>query len=244
MSAHPHAGQHGDLHNEGVQHEESDINVRAIIWFVVVLSAIVLSMNASMYGMFKLLDWYERKHEPTVSPLIRSASDPREPAKSFPQPVLQTDPWKDLKGFRAEQERHLNGYGWVDEKLGVARIPIGKAKEMLLQKGIPVRPELAEEAAGTHVAATGESNSGRMIPAGGADKSAPAGATGATGAAGAAGAAGAGATGAAGAAGAGATGAAGAAGAGATGAGGAGGATPKNPGPAAPKPQAKAGGGH
>jgi len=42
---------------------------------------------------------------------------------------------------------------------------------MLLKKGIPVRPELAEEAEGTHLAATGESNGGRSIPAGGPDKS-------------------------------------------------------------------------
>lgn len=175
MSAHPHAGHdHGDLHNPDVHHEESDINVRAIVWFVVVLTAIVLSMNVSMWGMFRLLQYYERKYEPAVSPLARPASDPKEPAKSFPQPVLQVDPWKELGTFRADQERHLHGYGWVDEKLGVARIPIAKAKEMLLQKGIPVRPELAEETAGTHVAATGESNSGRMIPAGGADKSGPA----------------------------------------------------------------------
>ena len=55
MSSH-HAGHdHGDLHNPDVHHEESDINVRAIIWFVVVLTAIVLSMNVSMLGMFKLL---------------------------------------------------------------------------------------------------------------------------------------------------------------------------------------------
>ena len=171
MSSH-HAGHdHGDLHNPDVHHEESDINVRAIIWFVVVLTAIVLSMNVSMYGMFKLLQYYERKTEAAVSPLTRPASDPKAFSKDFPKPLLQVAPWKDLEGFRAEQENHLHGYGWVDEKLGVARIPIAKAKEMLLQKGIPVRAALADELAGTHIAATGESNSGRMIPAAGADKS-------------------------------------------------------------------------
>ena len=112
-----------------------------------------------------------------MSPLTRPASDPKTFSKDFPKPLLQVDPWKDLAGFHAEQEKHLHGYGWVDEKLGVARIPIAKAKEMLLQKGIPVRSALADELAGTHVAATGESNSGRMIPAAGADKSGEAAAT-------------------------------------------------------------------
>jgi hypothetical protein len=189
MSAH-HAGpQHGDLHNADVHHEESDINVRAIIWFVVVLGGVVLSMNVSMWGMFKVLQHFERKNEPYVTPLARPAGE------TPPEPRLQTVPWTDLHTFRAEQERSLHGYGWVDEKLGVAHVPIAKAKEMLLQKGIPVRPELAEESAGTHLAATGESNGGRTIPAGGADKSSTP-AAGATGAGAAPGAAGAGAPGA------------------------------------------------
>ena len=75
--------------------------------------------------------------------------------------------------FRAEQYAHLHGYGWVDETAGVARVPIDKAKEMLLKKGLPVRPELADDTEGTHVAAGGESNGGRTIPAGEADKSSP-----------------------------------------------------------------------
>jgi hypothetical protein len=57
--------------------------------------------------------------------------------------------------------------------MGVARIPIAKAKEMLLQKGIPVRPELADATEGTHIQATGESNGGRSLPAGQPDKSTP-----------------------------------------------------------------------
>jgi hypothetical protein len=99
--------------------------------------------------------------------------------------------------LRADESSYLHGYGWVDEKGGVARVPIEKAKAMLLQKGIPVRPELADPTEGTRIAATGESNSGRNIPAGQADTSTG----GAEGAAGAAGAGGAGAASAGGAAG-------------------------------------------
>jgi hypothetical protein len=168
MAAHPHAGHpHGDLHNVDVHHETSDISVRGVIWFASVLAAVVLAINVAMWGMFRVLDHFERKYEPAVSPLTRAAAQPQD----FPAPSLQTTPWTDLKAFHAAQESDLHGYGWVDETLGVARIPIEKAKEMLLQRGIPVRPELADDTAGTHLAATGESNGGRTIPAGGADKS-------------------------------------------------------------------------
>jgi hypothetical protein len=168
MSTQPHDHSH-NLNNPDVTHEHDDVNVRAILWFVAILSIIAVVINIAMLGMFKGLEWYERKYEPYVTPLARPAGQP------FPAPTLQETPWTDLKKFRAEQHDYLHSYGWVDEKLGVARIPIGKAKEMLLQRGIPVRPELAAELEGTNIAATGESSGGRSLPAGTADKSAPAG---------------------------------------------------------------------
>jgi hypothetical protein len=164
MSSHP----HGSLDNPDTVHEHSDINVRAIIWFGVMLTVIVLAVDAAMFGLFKLLDHMEVKNDPVVSPLALPAGQP------LAAPGLQTTPWPDLKRFRAEQETHLHGYGWVDQSAGVARIPIDKAKELLLQQGLPVGPELADALEGTHVASGGEANGGRTIPAGGADRSTPA----------------------------------------------------------------------
>jgi hypothetical protein len=166
MSAHP----HGDLDNPDVVHEETDVNVRAIIWFVVVLTAIVLVTDVAMWGLFKALDYYEAQHDPPMSPLFLPAGRP------LPPPGLQTMPWTDLKHYRADANTYLHSYGWVDQKTGVARIPIEKAKEMLLKQGLPVRPEAVDAAEGTHVAAGGESNGGRTLPAGQADRSTPAGA--------------------------------------------------------------------
>jgi hypothetical protein len=166
MSSHP---PHGDLHNPGTDHEHSDINVRAIIWFVVVLAVIVIAVDISMYGLFKAFNYMETRNEPVVSPLALPPGQPPGP------PGLPTTPWSDLKKFRAEQEAYLHGYGWIDETAGVARVPIEKAKALLLKQGLPVRPELADALEGTHVASGGESNGGRAIPAGGPDKSSPAG---------------------------------------------------------------------
>jgi hypothetical protein len=159
---------HGALDNPDVGHETSDINLRAVIWFVVVLAVIVLTVDGAMWGLFKVLDRMEVKNDPIVTPLAPPAGQP--PGR----PGLQTTPWGDLKAFRAEQNAFIHGYGWVDEKAGVARVPIEKAKELLLKQGLPVRPELADALEGTHVAATGESNGGRTIPAGQSDRSTPA----------------------------------------------------------------------
>src|SRR5829696_5710128 len=172
MSAQPHQGHSHDLHNADVAHEHDDVNVRAILWFVAVLTGIAVAIHLAMWGMFAGLHYYEVRNEPYVTPLAPPAG------QTPPEPRLQTSPWSDYHQFHAQQKTHLHSYGWVDEKLGVARIPIAKAKEMLLQRGIPVRPDLADETEGTHVAATGESSGGRNLPAGSADKSTPAGAGG------------------------------------------------------------------
>ena len=169
MSAQPHPGQSHDLHNADVAHEHDDVNVRALLWYGVVLFAITVAIQAAMLGMFKGLEWYEGKNEPYVTPLTEPTGRP------WPQPGLQVTPWTDYREFLGEQRNRLHSYGWVDEKLGVARIPIDKAKQMLLQRGLPVRPELANDLEGTNVAATGESSGGRTLPGGTADRSAPAG---------------------------------------------------------------------
>ena len=162
------AGPHGDLVNEDVHHESSDINVRAILWFVGVLAGITIAIQLAMWGMFKGLNWYETRNQAYVTPLGRQDAAR---ATDFREPRLQTTPWTDLRTFRADQQKTLDSYGWVDEKLGIARIPIAKAKELLLQRGLPVRPELAADTEGTNLAATGESSGGRNLPAGTADKS-------------------------------------------------------------------------
>jgi hypothetical protein len=46
------------------------------------------------------------------------------------------------------QENQLNSYGWVDQKAGVAHIPIERAMELLVQRGIPVRSSVSTPASG------------------------------------------------------------------------------------------------
>jgi hypothetical protein len=187
MSSHPHPRPHGELVNENVHHEESDINVRAIVTFMVVLAVVAIVAHIAMWGLFALFNTVEDRTQADVSPL---AAPPAQ-ITDFPAPSLQTTPGSDLKKLRAEEAIHLHSYGWIDQGAGIGRIPIDRAKALLLERGLPVRPEPADSAEGTHVAATGESNGGRTLPAGGADRSsppAPAGAQGASGATGATGA--------------------------------------------------------
>jgi len=163
MSAHAHPQD--DLQNPDVAHETTDINVRAIIWFIVVMFGTVGVMHLTTLGLFKVFDHFERANDPYVSPLAPTSANTASPAQSFPEPRLQTTPWEDLKTLRGDETNFLNSYGWIDQKAGEAHIPIDKAKQMLLQRGIPVRPELGDATEGTHFYSTGEASGGRDLPA-------------------------------------------------------------------------------
>ena len=156
---------HGELHNPDTAHETADINMRAIVSFVILLAVVTLGVQAAMYGVFRIFDRMEAASDAEVSPLATPANEA--PA----EPRLQTTPWADLKTLRGEESAYLHGYGWVDQPAGVARIPIDRAKQLLLQKGLPVRPGPVDPAEGTSFAVTGESSGGRNLPAAGPDKS-------------------------------------------------------------------------
>ncbi len=58
-----------------------------------------------------------------------------------PGPRLQTDAAGDLRRFRAEEEKQLNTYYWVDKQKGVVHIPIEQAMKNLVKTGIPGFPK-------------------------------------------------------------------------------------------------------
>ncbi|WP_448192569.1 hypothetical protein [Azospirillum sp. sgz301742] len=66
---------------------------------------------------------------------------PKALTAAMPEPRLQTDPAADMRAYRAEAERTLHSYGWVDRAAGIARIPIDEAMRRVAERGIPDWPE-------------------------------------------------------------------------------------------------------
>src|SRR5947209_13701872 len=74
------------------------------------------------------------------APLMRTAENPvmaAPPASSPPAPVLQPDPVADLHQMRAQEDQILQGYAWVDRGAGKVRIPIARAMQLLVERGLP-----------------------------------------------------------------------------------------------------------
>jgi hypothetical protein len=63
-----------------------------------------------------------------------------------PAPVLQISPTQDLASFRREEEARLSSYGWIDRDHKSVRIPIERAKQLILERGLPDWPMPSAEA--------------------------------------------------------------------------------------------------
>jgi hypothetical protein len=148
---HPHDNDSGmELHFEqvshhGVRYENRDLGGRSIIGFLIVLMISGATICLVVWGYF----YYHNKQVNTTTPL--SATAPVMPvananeslrfqqAHNVPIP-LQTDDEKDMDNFRAQNQKTLSSYGWVDQNAGVVRIPIEQAIKNIAQQGLPVRP--------------------------------------------------------------------------------------------------------
>jgi len=120
----------GDAHPE-VRYEQRDVRAGAIVRFALALVVVVILASALLLGLFQLLARQERRHDPPPPPLALEAG------RLPPAPRLQSTPLQDLEELRAEEEKELTSYGWVDEKAGIARIPIDEAIKIVAARGLP-----------------------------------------------------------------------------------------------------------
>lgn len=125
--------EHGHPENSA-GHELSDLSPRNIALFGATLAVIIGATLLAAYGLFHLLYTGVTRSRPLPSPLSYS----REPT---PEPRLLVKPGDEMQAMRADENKILNSYDWIDRDKGIVRIPIDRAMEILDQRGLPVRPE-------------------------------------------------------------------------------------------------------
>ncbi len=138
--------QHGNPGGHGA-FERRDLSPRSILYFLIALGVGVIVSIFILRGVYVFLDKRERASQPVVNPLITNVpEDTRHVARGYPQtafpnPKLEEDERTQLNGIRTAEEKTLYSYGWINEQQGIVRIPIERAMDLLVQRGLPVRPE-------------------------------------------------------------------------------------------------------
>lgn len=123
-----HPGASGGAPTPG--HELSDLKPRAIAIFLVVLALTIA-------GVLVVSVWI---HQYSASRLARTEASPVPPTSpaAAPEPRLQVFAPKEMHEFRAAEDATLKSYGWVNREVGLIRIPIDRAMQLLAERGLPV----------------------------------------------------------------------------------------------------------
>jgi hypothetical protein len=164
-------GDDDPLHNEDIDHEHRDVNLKAVIASAIVLAAVAVASQVAMWLLFAVFESQAATRDPQLSPLTRPPVEMPNNTRESPffapnvgGPQLMTNEPRGLANARGAEEKRLQGYGWVNQAGGVAYIPIEEAKKLLRERGVPVReggavaPDL-----GTRLPAHGEASGGRVI---------------------------------------------------------------------------------
>ena len=114
-----------------VSHERKDADVINLLMIALFLALVIGLCLLVCWAVLRSLN---RNREAEESPPLRMA----EQATRFPQPQLIIKSGDELRQTRLAAQTKLNSYGWVDRKAGVTHIPIARAMELLLERGLPV----------------------------------------------------------------------------------------------------------
>ncbi len=120
-----------------VAYEKRDVEVSRILILGVALALTLVAAGAVVWWSFHALSAAQARSEPPPSPLRVGI-----PRQLPPEPRLQGAPGhetpapEELKELEDSANAVLNSYGWVDQKAGIARIPIDEAMKRLAARGL------------------------------------------------------------------------------------------------------------
>lgn len=132
--------------------EGDGVHYPGIVWFLVILVGTVVISQVFVWGMFELMESRVIQSEVARAPLAAAPADPRiaggklltgteAPVAStaVPKPGLLVNEPVVLSEYRQVEDAALATYGWVNQGAGVVRLPIDRAKALVLERGLPVR---------------------------------------------------------------------------------------------------------
>jgi hypothetical protein len=117
--------------DDSTRYERQDFNTRIIGWYGLGLVIVCLVTSLIIFYFEKGLDRYFAYGG--------KATWTSSPEMVVPAPRLQANPARELEEMRAQENAILQSYGWVDRERGVIRIPIEKAMQLTIERGLPTR---------------------------------------------------------------------------------------------------------
>jgi hypothetical protein len=131
--------------------ETEDLSPQGVFYFMAGLAVLGVVIYFVLTGMYRFLDTYDRAHQPAMNPMaVKTGVDPQTMTfrditdkidNTFPKPVLEYSERTQFSEEVEKQDKALASYDWIDQKNGVVRIPIERAMDLLVERGLPVLPQ-------------------------------------------------------------------------------------------------------
>ena len=121
----------------GAAYEHTDVAPGVAYNFAIWLAVAMLISGGIVYGTFWFLEDRAVSTDDTVRAYPLAVGQSQDP----PAPRLQAQPFKDVFELKSAQRGVLHSYGWVDKANGVVHIPIDRAMQLTLERGLPTRSE-------------------------------------------------------------------------------------------------------
>jgi hypothetical protein len=121
------------MRHEQDGYERTDANTRGTFQAGLWILGIMVVTAALVVPMFRLLARLENASQPPAAEVVKSELS--EPVQSFPK-LVESEP-RVLAAFRAQEDRLLTTYAWVEKDKDKVRIPIEEAMRIVAQRGLP-----------------------------------------------------------------------------------------------------------
>lgn len=150
-------------YNPTAGHEARDVPARAPVLFIFFMAVFVpLCLWASWLLLVTLWEEVPGPPSPFADDAVSRPSTPQ----------LQVAPEADLAELNQRMEQQLQGVGWVDQAAGRVHLPIERAMQLLVERGLPeqdIHASDAEALAITPVSVEAASPESGSAPAGEAE---------------------------------------------------------------------------
>jgi hypothetical protein len=120
--------------NRDLGYEPRDASIKGLLQFAFWLAVL---LAVTLVGMRWTFDYFKK-----VQPLGATASPLVKPGQRElpPSPRLQVHPHQELVDYCRYQQKAVESYRWVNQEAGVVQIPVDRAMDLILERGLPARP--------------------------------------------------------------------------------------------------------
>jgi hypothetical protein len=144
----------------GSTYEHTDAHTWLIAKFMfwLLVTAVITHFGLGfMYQM--MIEQGQRLEEGEIRFPLAAGEERRLP----PVPRLQQSPSNEIFDYRRNELQLLDNYGWQNREMGTVRIPISEAMRLVVERGLPSRPQDPAQPTETGGLMPADSSSGRTM---------------------------------------------------------------------------------